>query len=160
MGWTKGDLVSGGYEEIGLPNYTFNLPPEQLNQALKRLDAMMASWNSQGIRIGYNLPASPTDSDLTDDSGLPDAAYQAVVANLGIRIAPSIGKTVSVETKQVASDSYDALLSWCAANNVPEMQFPSTFPVGAGNKPQLGMGTYYQPVESLDVGSDGILNIG
>ena len=157
MGWTKGQLIADGFAEIGLPNYTFTLPPEQLAQALNRLDAMMALWNSQGIRVGYALPSSPSDSDPDQDSGLPDAAYQAVIANLGIRIAPTIGKTASAETKQAASDGYDALLSWCASQNIPSMQFPATMPRGGGNKPNQIGGTYYHPDDPLTTGGDGPL---
>jgi hypothetical protein len=158
MGWTKGELVGAGFEEIGLPNYTFTLQPEQLQQALNRLDAMMAAWNSQGIRLGYALPSSPGSSSLNSESGLPDAAYQAVVSNLGIRLAPTVGKTASQETKQAASDSYDALLSWCASQNIPEMQLPATLPRGAGNlQTALGGNTFFQPTDPLTSGSDGEL---
>lgn len=157
MGWTKAQLVAGGYEEIGLPNYTYNLPAEQLEQALRALDTMMASWNSKGVRVGYALPSRPDDSNLDDESGLPDAAYLAVIANLGIRLAPKVGKTTSQETKIAAQEAYDALLSWCASRNIPSMQLPSIMPRGAGNKPNRGGGEYYRPTDDLTTGEDGLL---
>jgi hypothetical protein len=33
---------------------------------------MMALWAAVGINIGYLLPASPDDSNIGDDSGIPD----------------------------------------------------------------------------------------
>lgn len=159
MPWTKRQLIAGGFEEIGLPDYTFRLSPQQLAQALNRLDAMMADWNStKGIRVGYALPSSQAGSDLDQDSGLPDAAYQAVVSNLGcFRLATTVGKTPSMESKQTASESLDGLLSWCASQNIPSMQMPATMPRGGGNKPNRIGGQFYHPTDPLTTGGDGEL---
>lgn len=56
MGWTKRQFVTQAFEEIGLASYVFDLTPEQLDSALRRLDTMIASWNALGIRLGYPLP--------------------------------------------------------------------------------------------------------
>ena len=40
MGWTKRQFVTQAFEEIGLASYVFDLTPEQLQSALRRLDAM------------------------------------------------------------------------------------------------------------------------
>jgi hypothetical protein len=53
MGYTKRQFISAAFEEIGLASYVFDLQPEQLQSALRRLDAMMADWNAKGIRLGY-----------------------------------------------------------------------------------------------------------
>mgnify|MGYP003525752305 CR=1 FL=1 len=55
MGWTKRQFVTQAFEEIGLAAYVFDLTPEQLQSALRRLDSMMASWNAKGIRLGYQI---------------------------------------------------------------------------------------------------------
>ena len=133
MSWTKRQFVETAFSEIGLASYVYDLQPEQLQEALRRLDAMMATWNNKGIRIGYPLPASPEDSDLDTETGVPDAANEAIYLNLGIRIAPSVGKVVSQETKRMAREAYRALLINIAMPQ--EMQLPRTLPSGAGNKP-------------------------
>ena len=56
MGWTKRQFIEQAFEEIGLAAYVFDLTPEQLQSALRRLDAMMAGWNTNGIRIGWPMP--------------------------------------------------------------------------------------------------------
>ena len=56
MGYTKEQFVIGGFEEIGFASYAYDLQPEQLNTALRRLDAMLAEWYGKGIRIGYPMP--------------------------------------------------------------------------------------------------------
>ena len=74
MAYTKRDIVEQAFEEIGLASYVFDLQPQQLESALRRLDAMMATWNAKGIRLGYPLPSSPADSDLDQEVGVPDNA--------------------------------------------------------------------------------------
>ena len=133
MGYTKRQFISAAFEEIGLASYVFDLQPEQLESALRRLDAMMADWNAKGIRLGYPLPSSPQDSDLDEETNVPDSAYEAIICSLGIRLAPSYGKTVMVETKTTAKQGYDILLQ--RATFPLEQQLPATMPAGAGNKP-------------------------
>ena len=87
MGWTKRQFVEQAFEEIGLATYTFDLSPEQMQSALRRLDAMVATWNGAGIRIGYPLPSSPQDSDLDTETNVPDMSNEAIYTNLAIKIA-------------------------------------------------------------------------
>lgn len=154
MGWTKRQFVTQAFEEIGLAAYVFDLTPEQLQSALVRLDSMMASWNAKGIRLGYPVPLSPQDSDLDEETGVPDAANEAIYLNLGIRIAPGFGKTVAPDTKSSAKLAYDTLLAKAA---MPvEQQLPGTVPSGAGNKPwRIDNPFLRQPVDPLLAGEDG-----
>lgn len=140
MGWTKRDFVVQAFEEIGYASYIYDAMPEQLESVLRALDAMMATWNAKGIRIGYPLPSSPNDSSLNEETNVPDAANEAVYLNLACRIGPRFGKTLQQESKQAAKDAYDALLIKLA---MPiKMQYPQTLPSGAGNKPWR---TNYRP---------------
>lgn len=136
MGWTKEQLIQAAFAEIGLSDYTFNVGPDERQTALCRLDTMMATWNAKGIRLGYPLPSSPDASNIGDDSGLPDAANEAVVANLAMRLAPGFGKTVSQDARTTAASGYNTLLA--RAVMPPEQQLPDTLPRGAGNKPWRG----------------------
>ena len=133
MGWTKRQFVTQAFEEIGLASYVFDLTPEQLQSALRRLDTMMAAWNALGIRLAYPLPSNPQDSDLDEQTNVPDSANEAIYTNLGIKLAPSYGKQVMPDTKMTAKESYNTLLSRAAMPM--EQQMPGTMPSGAGNKP-------------------------
>jgi hypothetical protein len=133
MGWTKRQFIEQAFDEIGLASYAFDLGPEQMQSALRRLDTMMAAWNALGIRLAYPLPSSPQDSDLDEDTLVPDSAYEAIICSLGIRLAPSYGKQVMIETKTTAKQGYDILLQ--RATFPLEKQLPATTPSGAGNKP-------------------------
>jgi hypothetical protein len=132
MGYSKRQFVEASLEEIGLASYVFDLSPQQVESAVRRLDAQMASWNALGIRVGYPLPGSPQATGLDDETNVPDAAYEAIITNLGIKLAPSYGKTVSPDTKATAKRTYDTLLSRAAMPM--EMQLPASMPRGAGAK--------------------------
>lgn len=157
MSWTKRQFVNQAFEEIGLASYVFDLQPEQLQSALRRMDAMMAAWNAKGIRVGYPIPTSPENSDLDDETGVPDAANEAIYTNLAIRIAPSFGKAVSQEAKVSARAAYDVLLMRAAVP--PEMQLPGSLPAGAGNKPWRYDDEYIKdPSDPLMAGADSVLD--
>jgi hypothetical protein len=154
MSWTKRQFVVQAFEEIGYASYSFDLQPEQLQAGLRRLEAMMSTWNGRGIRLGYPLSSNPDSAELDVNSNVPDSANEAIYTNLGIRIAPIVGKTVSAETKQAARAAYMELLS---RFTIPQQQqLPSTMPAGAGNKPWRQDTPFLPgPAPELDAGSDG-----
>ena len=149
MGYSKRQFVTKAFGEIGLASYAFDLSPAQLQDAVERLDSMMAAWNAKGIRLGYPLSSSPQEADLDAASGVPDSANEAIALNLGIRLAPGYGKIVSQDTKIMAKAAYDTLMSRAAMPH--ERQFPK-MPAGAGNKRVTFLNT---PVDPLLAGPDG-----
>ncbi len=160
MGYTKREIIDLAFGEIGLAPYAFDLQPEQLENALRRLDGMMATWNSKGIRIGYPLPSSPSASDLADDVGVPDRAIEAMVMNLAIRLAPGFGKAVLPDTKIIARSSYTQLLS--GSSSPIEMQLDAaSVPAGAGWKQGSGGRSPFlpEPTDKLQAGSDSLLTL-
>jgi hypothetical protein len=155
MGYSKRQFISAAFDEIGLASYAFDLQPEQFEAALKRLDAMMADWNGKGIRLGYPLPSSPQYSDLDAQSEVPDSAFESIICNLAIRIAPSYGKQVMPQTQIAAKSAYQTLLS--RATMPLEMQLPGSMPSGAGNKPWRVYDEPFlrRPIDPVLAGQDG-----
>lgn len=146
MSWTKRQFVVKGYSEILGTKFVFNLNPEMLQDGLWSLDAMMATWNGKGIRLGYPLPSSPENSDLDTKTNVPDSANEAIYKNLAIRLAPGRGKVVSQDTKITAREGFNVLMARAAQPLIK--QFPSNTPRGAGNKPhRTGRGEYFHPHE-------------
>lgn len=131
MSYTKRQLVEAGFGNAGLAGYVFNLTPNQLQSAARKLDTMMAAWNAKGIRVGYALSSDAKTVDLDSDSGLQDAAYETVSANLALRIAPDFGKVVHPDVKLVAHDGYITLLARAA---MPHEVSLASLPVGQGHK--------------------------
>ena len=156
MGWTKRQFATQAFEEIGF-GYPYNLQPDQLQSAMYKLDAMMAQWNARGIRLGYPLPSSPQSSNLDDDTNVPDQAIEAIFLNLAIRLAPSFGKTVSVELKQFAKEAYNTVIAKAA---FPVPQQITNLPSGAGNKWWRDSFNPFlpEPEDTLDAGPDSALN--
>lgn len=131
MSYSKRQLVEAALGELGLSDFAWDIMADQLDRAIRRLDAMIATWNAQGIRLGYPLPGSPDKSDGSEDTGLPDSAWEAVITNLAIRIAPSFGKAASPETRATARNSFGVLIK--AAAMPPELAMPAML-AGAGAK--------------------------
>lgn len=160
MSWTKRQLIDQAFEEIGLPPWVYDILPEQYQSSLRRLDAYVASINANGVRIAYPLPNAPNDSSLDQDTGIPDYAAEALYFNLACRIAPSLGKAVSAETRQFADMSYNNLLNQTVLPAL-ERQLPRTMPRGAGTKPWRNFNNpfVYGPTTELDAGPDDRLEL-
>lgn len=158
MSWTKRQFVYQAFESIGMANYAFDLSPEELQSALRQLEAMMATWNVKGLRLGYPIASDPDDADLDTMTEVPDKANEAIYANLALRIAPGFGRAVMPELKAWAHYSYKALLAQ-AAKPPFERQLSETMPRGAGNKPWRDDGDNFnrKPVDPLATGEDDIL---
>jgi len=154
MSYTKRQLVEAAMAEIGLASYAFDLLPEQRELALRRLDSMMAEWNSRGLRLGYPVPDDPASSDIDTDSNLPDAAWEAVITNLALRMAPSYGKQVNIETKVTARHALNTILA--RASMPSEMKLPA-MPAGAGNK-YIDDPFLSEPTDDLVAGPDTTLD--
>lgn len=157
MAYTKRQFVEAALTEIGLASYVFDIQPEQLEYARRRLDAMMADWNGKGIRLSYPIPASPEQGSLAEETNVPDSANEAVILNLAVRLAPSYGKQIMPDTRLVAKAAYDTVLQRATAPI--EQQFPDTLPSGAGNKYWRDADDPFMPtpVDPVETGPEGIL---
>jgi len=126
MSYTKRQLINDAYEELGLANYVYDLQAEQLQSALRRLEGMMAEWEDK-MTLSY-----PFGSNIDEDTLLAENTTTAIVTNLAIRLAPTVGRVITPATKSAAKSSYATLYG--AYSTIPQMQ---KRPVnsGAGQKP-------------------------
>lgn len=154
MGYTRRQFIEAAYGEIGFASYVYDMEPEQLEAARRRLDAMMAEWNAKGIRLGYPLPGDPDAGDLDTQTNVPDAAYEGVICGLAVRLAPSVGKTPSPDTKSRAKAGYNLMLSKAAMP--ARTQLPATMPRGAGAK-SVDDPFLTPPIDRLAAGNDSLL---
>lgn len=152
MGWTKRDVINQAFQTVGLASYSFDLSAEELQSALRSLDAMMAVWDAKGARLGYALPSSPGSSDLDTQTGVPDWAVEAMYMSLGPRLAAGLGKAVMPEIKIAAKQAYNVVLAR-TAELIPMQLDRMQVPAGAGNHWQRG--PYLQPIPvEADIGPD------
>lgn len=158
--WTKRLLVTKAYSDLAMAGYVFDLSPDEIQDAILGMDAMVAMWETQGIRIGYQATTNPEKTDPDQPSGIPDWANMAVYKNLAIVQAASFGKAVSPSLAVAAKAAYDGMLGVIAANP-PQMQFKGNLPIGAGWKRNNYNGGPFvaPPVDVLTTGPDGLLDI-
>jgi hypothetical protein len=131
---TKADLLDLVFEECGRAGYEFDRTPGEDASALRRLDAMMAQWAAEGIGIGYNFPAVFGRGQPSDPAGIPDAAIDTVASWAAFRIAPGMGKSLSIESRKAMADGKAFLRA--ETSEIPWMLFPRTTARGIGNKPR------------------------
>jgi len=133
MSWSKRQIITQALEEIGIASYTFDVEPDETQSALRRLDAMVAAWNAQGIQLGYPLVSDYMASDLDDATAFPDWAVESATLGLAVRLAPSYGKQVSPDTKFNYGAALRAMYMR-TAKPTTTMGWPHGLPAGAGHK--------------------------
>ena len=149
MSWTKKQLIEHAFNELGLSSYTYDMVPDQYAIALSKLDAMLAMWTSTGMNLMYNL-SDITSADISQNSGLPDWANEAVYLNLALKLAPSYGKIVSNEGKTNARVAYSMFLNKVVT--IPQMQYDNFTPLGAGNKNRYNNTIFIpEPIDNLQI---------
>lgn len=149
---TKREVIVMAYEELGLAEYNFDISPDEMATARKRLDRMMAEWETK-VSTGYMIPLNPDDSDVDDECGVPDGIINAMAMNLAVRLAPGLGKVLTVETRVAAKSGYDTMLGFLAV--IPSIKYPNTLPVGAGNKPLPGRREFFNSNPNITTTGNG-----
>ena len=147
MGHSKRHFITEAFAEIGKANYEFDLDPEALQSALRRLDAMMAEWNGRGVRIGYI--GGNGLGDIDEDTLVPGWADEAIILNLAIKLAPGFGKSVSPDTKAGAARAMNTVMSKTAQSSARSL-------VGYGGAGRNGQVLPAQP-ETIALGTDDTL---
>jgi len=151
MPWTKRQIISEAFAEIGKGSYSFDMQPEEYQMALRRLDAMMATWGATAnVRIGYS--GGNGFGDVGVETEVPDWAVSAMYLNLAISLAPAYGKTVSPETKINAKAAFDSIMN---ATTARRTRYLGGY-AGAGG----GISTTLPAFEPLiETGGGGVLDI-
>ncbi len=130
---TKGQVADLIAEELGRAGYDFDIQPGETLSWLRKMDAMLAQWQAQGIALNYNFPTVFGNSQPTDMMGVPDAALDTIAAWTALRVAPGIGKTMSQESRKAMADGKAFLFAETAT--IPTMIVPKTTAVGIGWAP-------------------------
>tara|TARA_R110000851_G_scaffold258718_1_gene411196 strand:+ start:1472 stop:1903 length:432 start_codon:yes stop_codon:yes gene_type:complete len=130
MSYTKRKIINQAMTEIGLGSYNFDAQPEDLQDALFKLNVMLAEWTVYGAVTGA---LTPFVDDLDVDSLIPMTDVQAVVSGLAVSIAPSFGKQVSPSTTMSAFNGRRAIIKRNAIV-LGKRSDSAAVPAGAGHK--------------------------
>lgn len=123
----KRQLILQAYDDLGYANYDFDMHPEMLSSGLTKLDNMITEWSGGGINLAYQLGAG-----MNEESGIPDIYNNAVISNLAIRLAGSIGKKIPAYLPIQAMTAMNFLIKGQVKPR--EQQMPVDFPLGAGHR--------------------------
>lgn len=153
--WTKQEIVQQAFEAIGLGSYVYDLDAGQIQGALTKLEAMIASWEANGIRIAFDFGEKPLA-----EMEVPDYAVEALYTNLALRLAPTMGKQVHPDLEKIAAESLGNVANQTAIPT-PERHMPTTMPMGAGHKPWRNFNNPFirPPKPEILAGSDNVLTI-
>lgn len=157
MSWTKRELITAAYTELGMANYVFDLEPDQLQTAVLRMDSLFAHWEGMGIHLGYATSDTPGSANLDTPSGIPGYANAAAYLGLALILAPSVGKNISPITAAGARATYLGLLRKSMVPTI-EKQLPGTMPRGAGHKDRESP-FVDAPTDPIDTGPEGQLDL-
>lgn len=128
----KRQIIELAFGDIGSAGYEFGRTPEEVNDALLRLNALAREYPFS--TLNYNQPTYGVGRP-EELSGIPDEWLSVVAAKLALRICPMMGATMSPEAKANLASGL-ALLNASAAT-VPTMPFARGTPRGAGNERAL-----------------------
>jgi len=133
MSWTKREIIKQAFTEPGLASYAFDLSAEEMQDAMRILDAMMGFWISLGIVFdpAYPIPSTIADGNLDSDTNAPSGAVEPMYTNLAVRIASGFGKSVMPGTRSRALTGYNTLLG--QSLTIPEVSMDGGIK-GAGAK--------------------------
>jgi hypothetical protein len=159
MTTTKNDIIRQALKKLAVTGFDSEVDPSESESALIELESMMAEWDGQGIRVGYNLAVTPEDANGADAAGILDFSRNAIVYNLAIRVAPEYGKEPSAAVVMGASQSMSRLFT--AIHYLPISQYPRRMPRGSGNtmRDRGYRSRFYDNQPSgIDVENDGFLD--
>lgn len=137
-GPTKRRIIEMAFGKCAMAGYEFGRTPEETNDAMSELDAMMLEHPFS--LLGY--VGSPYGIGSPDEqSGIPDDTLAAVATQLALRIAPNMGKTLSPEANGAVARSM-ALLEAKVAT-IPVMPMEHNTVRGSGSR-RSGFGPFIQ----------------
>lgn len=127
QGPQKRTIIDAAYDDCGMAGYVFGRSEEEYSSALRKLNAMMYEYPFSGL--GF-IPPDRGDGSIEEPSGIAFKYQNAVSSMLALRLAPQMGKALSVEQRKAMSHSMSLLYADVA---VPvEMTWPTKTIAGNG----------------------------
>lgn len=159
MALTKKFFCEKAFAELGLAAYVYDMQPDDFQYALSSLNAMIGEWEGQGVQVGgFPVDADPDDcTELNTIVTVPASNWRAIWTNLAVMIAPNVGRAPEGPTIAYASQSFRRLLNHRV--EIPEMQRPSTMPIGTGWNRGIKDRNFYHQQAQLTTGSGQTLDV-
>jgi hypothetical protein len=143
----KRRIIEMAFGKLTLAGYEFGRTPEEINDAMSELDAMMLEWPFSGL--GY-VGSTYATGGAEEQSGIPDDTLAAVATQLALRIAPNMGKSLPPEAQGAIAKSYALLQAKVAT--IPVMPMEHNTVRGAGHR--TGFGPFIQESAPIPLDED------
>lgn len=132
MDTTAGTLIRDALTELTVQAQEQTVPAVDLNTGIRYLNRMMASLSAKGVELGFTEIESPND-EIT----IPAGAIEPVMFLLAFRLANGFDVGVTPTFVEVVNEG-KATLAYLSTNLTDYKQsYPSTLPMGSGNKDNL-----------------------
>jgi len=126
-------IINRAFQKTGIKAAETPLKPSELTDGLDVLNDLIKSWGASGLLVGV----APVQ-DVGDDLNEPDEATWALKANIAVIIAGEYRIEITQSMAVDASQSKNLLIT--ATANLNDTEYPSTLPIGSGNRNQYGYG--------------------
>lgn len=127
MAISNADLIRDSLSLINVLGEGRNATAEQSAHALQVLNHLMADWEADGVELDYY-----PQTELSDETPIPDNAVAGVKGFLAAALAPYYGKQLSPEFLATNGKFYARLVRDSVRDSMPEMS--SKLPYGTGQR--------------------------
>lgn len=128
-GPTVKEIIDSAFSAMGTSDSMFGHTENEYRDGVLALNAMMSEWPFN--LLGY-IAEDAAGLRLEEESGI-DRQYQTAVAyTLAERMAPSFGKTLSIEARKTKNRTYSRLCS--AVTPIPAAEYADNTVRGSGHR--------------------------
>lgn len=146
---TAQDIMTKAMYVMGEGSAMKPIDPSAYQVLFSVLIGMLTRWENLNTALGITIPAT-----YTDELGNPVDTDSAIYYTLSLEGAPLFQKTLSMEARAIQQSLYNAMLT--TYNPSPLPQYPSTLPVGQGNRRSGWDMAYYPPPNGVVVDGNGV----
>lgn len=126
-------IIERAFSKNGIRGAETEISPSEISDGLDVLNDLLAQWDSTGVLKGIP-PVQDVDTELME----PRYSTAALKAQVAVIIAGEYGIPVSTALAQDLTGSLNSMLS--ANTDLQNLEFPSTLPIGSGNRDEYGTG--------------------
>jgi len=130
MSISTAELIRDAFSLANIYGPTEAIEPEDVQFALRKLNALLADWETDGINLNY-FPQSM--DEIGNDCPIPDDSILAVTYYLSFAIAPHYGKQLLPQMLALGRSYYDRLLRDAVSAKLPAVKEPLV-PRGTGDR--------------------------
>lgn len=145
IGVLKSDIIKNAYSRGRISGLTSSPTAAENTAALNRLEMMIAQWEEDNIRIGYNLEDNP---DINSPHNVDQKYWMAMESCLAVEMLADFGKIPNPGLIATKRGSFSSMLASTFQRR--QVEYPERMPLGRGNiYPIDRLDNFYPKTEPL-----------